>query len=243
MIVLFTDFGADDIYAAQVKAVLLLRMPPGAVIIDLLHSAPNFDAKASAHLLASLHGGFPLGTVFLTVIDPGVGSARSPVVLEADGKWFVGPDNGLLSVIAARAKKMRVWRIVWRPDTLSASFHGRDLFAPIAAWIAQGGLPVDKVEEITGLNVQLGASDLPHVIYIDHYGNSLTGLRACNVSSSATIEFGKHKLRHARVFAEVPAGAAFWYENSEGLVEIAVNRGNAAVKLGVKVGDLVTVAG
>lgn len=239
MIVLFTDFGADDIYVAQVKAVLAPQTGPGTPVLDLLHRVPNFDARAGAHLLAALQAGFPAGSVFLAVIDPGVGSARDPIVLEADGKAYVGPDNGLLSVVAARAGKARTWRIVWRPEVQSASFHGRDLFAPVAAGIAVGNLAKDRLQETPGLNVQLGAPDLAEVIYVDHYGNVLTGLRAGNVPRSARIEVGGHQLAYARVFAEVPAGNAFWYENSVGLVEIAVSGGNAAELMGLRVGDAI----
>jgi hypothetical protein len=241
MIVLFTDFGADDIYVAQVKAVLVQQAPPGTPIHDLLHSVPNFDARAGAHLLAALQAWFPAGSVFLAVIDPGVGSTRDAIVLEADGKAYVGPDNGLLSVVAARAVKVRSWRIVWRPHAPSASFHGRDLFAPVAAWIAAGNVAKDKLEETPGLNVQFGPDDLVEVIYIDHYGNALTGLRAGNVARSARIEAGGGQLTYARVFADAPAGNGFWYENSVGLVEIAINGGSAAESLGIHIGDPVRV--
>lgn len=239
MIVLFTDFGADDIYVAQVKAVLVQQAPPGTPIHDLLHTVPNFDARAGAHLLAALQASFPAGSVFLAVIDPGVGSARDAIVLEADGKAYVGPDNGLLSVVAARAGKARTWRIVWRPSARSASFHGRDLFAPIAAWIAAGSLAKDKLEEMAGLNIQLGSDDLAEVIHIDHYGNALTGLRAGNVSRSAKIEVGGQQLAYARVFADAPTGSAFWHENSVSLVEIAVRGGSAAEMMRLRVGDTV----
>jgi S-adenosylmethionine hydrolase len=243
MILLFTDFGADDIYVAQVKAVLARHAPAGTPLLDLLHRVPSFDARAGAHLLAALQPQFPAGAVFLSVVDPGVGGARDPVVLQADDKWYVGPDNGLLSVVAARAGKARTWRIVWRPQALSASFHGRDLFAPVAAWLAAGDLGGDKIEETASLKVQLAADDLAEVIYIDHYGNALTGLRAGNVSRSARIEAGRHVLAYARVFAEAPAGDAFWYEDSIGLVEIALARGSAAQRIGLRVGDPVGVIG
>jgi hypothetical protein len=242
MIVLFTDFGSDDIYIAQVKAVLAQQTASGTPIHDLLHRVPNFDARAGAHLLAALQGWFPAGSVFLAVVDPGVGGARDPVVLEADGKAYVGPDNGLLSVVAARAHKVRAWRIVWRPAVQSASFHGRDLFAPVVARIALGNLPKDRLEEVSALGLQLGAEDLAEVIYIDHYGNALTGLRAANLPRSAKIEVGGHQLAYARVFADVPAGSAFWYENSVGLVEIAVSGGSAAEMMGLRVGDAIRLA-
>jgi len=241
MIVLFTDFGADDIYVAQVKAALMQHADPGTPILDLLHAAPNFDARAGAHLLAALQASFPAGAVFLAVVDPGVGSARDAVVLEADGKAYVGPDNGLLSVVAARAAKAKTWRITWRPQAVSASFHGRDLFAPIAGWIAAGNLAKGKIEDCARLSVELGGEDLAEVIYIDHYGNALTGLRSGRVSRDAKIAAGRRKLAYARVFADAPNGSTFWYENSVGLVEVAVNGASAAQTLGLSVGDPVKV--
>ena len=240
MIVLFTDFGADDIYVGQVKVALLEHFP-AAVVIDLLHNAPNFRVEPSAHLLAALQEHFPPGSLFLAVVDPGVGTDRNAVALQADGKWYVGPDNGLLSVVAARAGKKRTWRIVWCPQRLSASFHGRDLFAPVAAWIARGNVPAHTVEEVSELQVRLGADDLAEVIYVDHYGNAVTGLRAAAVPRSATLVARDARLVHANVFADVPTGSGFWYENSSGLVELAANGASAAVLLGLKVGDAVTV--
>mgnify|MGYP000881517403 CR=1 FL=1 len=235
MIVLYTDFGSDDLYVGQMKAALLQHA--GAVpIVDLLHRVPNFEVEAGAHLLAALAPHFATGTVFLTVVDPGVGSARPAVVVEADGKWYVGPDNGLLAIVAARAAVLRTWRIIWRPDRLSHSFHGRDLFAPIAARIAHGDALADALEATAGLEHVLPAADRMAVIYIDHYGNALTGVRAANVPPAAWLAAAGTRLPPARVFSEVPAGQAFWYENSLGLVEIAVNRGSAEAALGLAVG-------
>lgn len=237
MIVLFTDFGADDIYVAQVKARLLETTPPGVTITDLLHSVPHFDPRAGAHLLAALQSHFPLGTVFLAVVDPGVGSSRGAAVMKADERWFVGPDNGLLSVVWARAEHKRTWRISWIPEKLSASFHGRDIFAPIAAHIAGGDLPADRIAVSEGLDVALGAEDLAEIIYIDHYGNALTGLRAGGIQPTAGLQLGDERIGWARVFSDVPVGSACWYENSIGLVEIAINGGCAGAQLKLKVGD------
>jgi S-adenosylmethionine hydrolase len=241
MIVLFTDFGADDIYVAQIKATLLEHLAHGTDIVDLLHSVSNFHIRAGAHLLAALQDRFPGGSVFLTVVDPDVGTDRDAVVLRADGKWYVGPDNGLLSVVAARAAETQTWRIIWRPKMLSASFHGRDLFAPVAAWLANGAAPVDKIEQIAALQVRLGPGDLSEVIHVDHYGNALTGMRARHVPRSATIAVGDRRILYARVFAEAPVGRAFWYENSVGLVELAANRASAVRLLGIEVGEPITV--
>ena len=186
-IVLFTDFGSGDIYVGQVKAVLQ-RLAPGIAVIDLLHDAPAFNVRASAHLLAALVGRFAEGSVFLSVVDPGVGGARNAVVVQADQRWYVGPDNGLLSVVAARARMCECRRIVWQPQQLSASFHGRDLFAPVAAALAaQGALPEGWIEHAGRLDLEFGGDDLPEIIYADHYGNAHTGLRASGITREALL--------------------------------------------------------
>lgn len=239
MIVLFTDFGLDDPYVGQMKAALLHRGKREVPIVDLLHGVPNFNARAGAHLLAALQASFPEGTVFVAVVDPGVGSARRAVVVEADGRFYVGPDNGLLAVVAARAQIAHTWQIRWRPQRLSASFHGRDLFAPIAARIAAGDWPAEALEECGGLQHELPASDLAEVIYIDHYGNAMTGLRATALARDRRLRVGSVRLAAAEVFADMPPAQPFWYANSCGLVEIAVNRGSAAAMLSLAVGTRV----
>src|SRR5262249_28737163 len=139
-IVLFTDFGLEGPYTGQMKAVLR-REAPAAELIDLFADAPTGDPKRSAYLLAAYAPWFPLGTVFLCVVDPGVGGTRAPVFLEADGRFYVGPENGLFELVLRRAQNTRCGEILWRPARLSASFHGRDLFAPVAATLAHGVQP------------------------------------------------------------------------------------------------------
>lgn len=239
MIVLFTDFGSTDLYAGQVKAALLAEAP-AVTVIDLLHDAPAFDVEAGAHLLAALAARFPPDAVFLAVVDPGVGGPRAPVVVEAGGQCFVGPDNGLLSVVAGRAEAAKVARITWKPAHLSASFHGRDLFAPVAGRIAAGkgsGL----TEACGSLEVALDPGDLPRLIYIDHYGNAVTGLRARAVGRTARLRCRALDAGSARVFCEAGPGVPFWYENSIGLVEFAISGGSAASAGGLRVGDPVTI--
>jgi S-adenosylmethionine hydrolase len=236
-IVLFTDFGSGDLYVGQVKAVLQ-RLAPGMAVIDLLHDAPAFNVRASAHLLAATVGSFGEGSVFLTVVDPGVGGVRDAVVVQADERWYVGPDNGLLSVVGARANKGDCWRIVWHPEQLSDSFHGRDLFAPVAATLAvQGGLPKGWFEHSGRFSVDFGGDDLPEIIYVDHYGNAHTGIRASGIPRETRLALGELRLPFARVYSEAAEGAAFWHENSQGLVEIAVSCGSAAQLLELKIGD------
>jgi len=240
LIVLFTDYGTNDPYVGQLKA-RLAEAAPSQLIIDLLHAVPDFNPHAGAHLLAAFAPGFPPGSVFLAVVDPGVGTLRDAVVLLADGRWFVGPDNGLLSVIAARARDTKCWRITWKPDDLSNTFHGRDLFAVVAAEIARGDFPHHKLAELDALNVMFDAGDLPRIIYIDHFGNAWTGIRADGISRHARINSGNHAFKHSESFGLVNRGDGLWFVNSVGLVELAVNRGNAAAKLGLAVGMPVEV--
>lgn len=234
-ILLFTDFGADDLYVGQVEA-MLDRYAPGVRVIDLLHEAPPFDVRAGAHLLAALAQGLPRGHVFLGVVDPGVGSDRGAVVLRADGRWYVGPDNGLFSVVAARAASKSIWRITGHPPGVPPSFHGRDIFAPMAAAVATDNFPNENVAPAADLATHLGGEDLAEVIYVDHYGNCFTGIRARGIGHAKRLAAAGREFAHARVFAVVEPGTVFWYENSSGLVEIAVNRGSAAAELGIAVG-------
>lgn len=231
MIALFTDFGSRGPYVGQMQAALL-REAPGIPWVDLLHDAPAFDAQASAYLLASLVESFPAATVFLCVVDPGVGSAsRRPVILHAGGQWFVGPDNGLLSIVARRQATTAEWfEILWRPEKLSASFHGRDLFAPVAARLAQGEIP--HCSPLSEPILPAWPDDLAQIIYIDDFGNAVTGLRAGHLPLGTRL----HGLPRAQTFSDVPVGQGFWYENANGLAEIAVNQGHAAKSLGLRVG-------
>jgi len=235
MIFLFTDFGVADLYVGQVKAVLH-RQAPGTQVVDLLHEAPAYNVKASAHLLATLAERIPPGSVTLAVVDPGVGGARKPIAVLADDRWFVGPDNGLMSVLAARAERAEAFPVGWKPASLSASFHGRDLFAPVVAMLAHGDRKAANLGRKTKLSGDFGASDLAEIIYVDHYGNAMTGLRAGDVPRKARLVIEGHRIEHARTFSDVPPGQAFWYENSLGLVEIAANSINAAATFGLRVG-------
>ena len=235
MIVLFTDFGEAGPYAGQMKA-MIGREAPGSPTIDLLHNAPAFNPRASAYLLAALVDVFPAGAIFLCVVDPGVGSNRAPIVAEADGRRFVGPDNGLFEIVLRRANTTALWTITWRPETLSASFHGRDLFAPVAARLARGEPVPGDPTPVASARYPDWPDELGEVIYIDNFGNAMTGLRAKSVSPNATFDAASRSVGRARTFSEKAPGEPFWYENSSGLVEIAVNQGRADELLGLSVG-------
>ncbi len=241
-IVLYTDFGASDIYLGQVKAVLH-RLAPGVPVIDLANDLAPFNVRAAAHLLDALKDAFGEASVFVCVVDPGVGTGRGAVVVAAQGRRYVGPDNGLMSVVASRSAGSSVSAILWRPERLSDSFHGRDLFAPIAALLARGTLAPERLRPMAGLEVDFGSAELEEIIYIDHYGNACTGIRAAAARAEAPLVAGGHRIARARVFGEAPEGTALWHANSHGLVEIAVNRGSAAQTLGLRVGQAVGWAG
>ena len=240
MIVLFTDFGLSGPYTGQVKAVFAAEVP-GVPVIDLFADAPAADPRAAAYLLAAYDDLFPDGTVFLAVVDPGVGTARLPVVLQADGRWYVGPDNGLLALVARRATRTRVWEITWRPPRLSASFHGRDLFAPMAARLARGEVRPGAARDALAVPARDWPDDLPEIVYVDHFGNAITGLRASALAAAATLAVGDRTLARARTFGDVPPGTAFWYENSNGLAELAVAGGRADQALGVGIGTAIRI--
>jgi S-adenosylmethionine hydrolase len=237
-IFLYTDFGAADIYIGQVKAALL-RTAPASAVIDLFNDAPAFDVAASAHLLAALSVQLPEDAVTVAIVDPGVGSSRDPVACEIDARWYVGPDNGLLSVLSGRSSARRVYSLSSLPEPASASFHGRDLFAPAAAALATRALDPKTLHAKTRLDVLLDCGDLERIVHVDRYGNALTGVRAAN-AHGARLQVKGRLLGQARVFSDVPAREQFWYENSLGLAEIAANQASAAAALGLKVGDPVS---
>ena len=242
VIFLYTDFGAEGPYLAQVQAVLAAESP-SVTVLNLLSNAPAGNPRRAAYLLAALADALPSGALVLGVVDPGVGGERLPIVVEAGRHRFVGPDNGLFSRAAARDRNARAWRIDWRPARLSASFHGRDLFAPVAARLATGvDVPLTEVP-LSQLAGSEWPDELAEVVYADAYGNLFTGLRGDRVADDAIVEAGGRRLGYARTFSAVPAGEAFWYRNSCGLVEIAVNGGSARERLGLGVGAIVACAG
>jgi len=232
MIALFTDFGWNGPYTGQMRAVLA-RRDPARPVIDLMHDAPRFAPVAAGHVLAALAREWPLGSVIVGVIDPGVGTAREAVVVEADGRWFVGPGNGLFAVVAARARSTRWWRITREPDGPSATFHGRDLFAPVAADLAEDRpVPGEPMEAA----VEPGAArDYAGVIYIDDFGNAMTGLRA-PPDRRQRLSLADRVIEPGVTFADAAPGEPLWLVNSLGLVEIAVNQGSAQAQLGLSIG-------
>jgi S-adenosylmethionine hydrolase len=237
VIVLFTDYGFTGPYVGQLKAALA-RDAPGVPILDLQHDAPRHDPHAAAYLLAALIGEMPEHAIVVAVVDPGVGARRRGAILRADGRWLVGPDNGLFNVVLQRAKRAEWWDIDWQPARLSATFHGRDLFAPVAARLARDADPPGHSVPTAHREIAGWPSDLAEILYIDHFGNAMTGLRGSSLAA------GRRWLRcrgtdfpWARTFSDVSEGSGFWYVNSIGLVEFAANRRSVSELYGIELGD------
>jgi S-adenosylmethionine hydrolase len=207
-----------------------------------MHDAPRFDPRASAYLIAALAGSFPAGSVFVCVVDPGVGGERAPVIVETDGRQFIGPDNGLLAILSRRAATPRDHRITWRGEHLSASFHGRDLFSPVAAMLTTGEHFASEEILPSAIDRPDWPDELAEVIYFDSFGNAMTGIRAITLPADAVLEAGGKTFPRARTFSDVAPGDAFWYENSNGLAEIAINCGRAD-GLGLVRGVPITISG
>jgi S-adenosylmethionine hydrolase len=242
LIVLVTDFGLEGPYTGQVKTVLY-RDAPGVPVIDLFADLPAGKPRPAAYLLAAYSAWFPPGTVFLAVVDPGVGGERAAVVAAAADRWYVGPDNGLFELVVRRAEGARVWDIPAPPEPISASFHGRDLFAPAAARLARGEAPAGQSRPEGLVGRPDWPDDLSEIVYIDRFGNAMTGLRAGSIPAGARIGAAGKVIAPGRVFSDVRAGEAFWYENSNGLAEIAVNSGRADAAFGLAVGSSVEILG
>ena len=264
-IVLLTDFGTRDNYVGQVKGVLA-GLVPGAALIDLTHEVSPFDVAEGAWLLETALPALPPDAVVFAVVDPGVGSERLPLALVAGDRSFVGPDNGLLSgalADAARphepaqvalagtgAEAYAIDAAVARPSGLSATFHGRDLFAPAAAALAAGrnpaelGPPLDSVRALPpfrGVVSPAGAIQ-GEVIHVDRYGNLVTTIRAEQLPDAVTVRVGVQTIEGpARTFSDVPPGAPLCHVDSSGYLAIAVNQGDAGATPGAGRGVLVTV--
>lgn len=252
-IAILTDFGYQDAYAGVMKGVLLSRCP-GAQVLDLTHGIPPQDILAGALYLASAAPYCPADAVFLAVVDPGVGSERRALAIKSGGRWFVGPDNGLLWPAAAALGTPRVYHLdrpeCWLPRP-GATFHGRDVFAPIAALLSLGRAPADvgtPIEDPVRLEVP-APRPLPdgvggEVLLVDHYGNAVTTLRPSDLGDpppgSRLFEVAGRALRGpATHYGSVPAGEPLVLLGSLGYYEVAVNGGSAADTLDLQRGDRV----
>lgn len=233
-VILFTDFGPAGPYLGQMEAVLR-EMAPAVPVINLLSNAPVGNPRSSSYLLAALRHSFPANSIFLAVVDPGVGSERKAVVLCADGQYFVGPDNGLLNTVAVQSEQVQWFEITWKPENCSSSFHGRDLFAPVAAQLAINSADA-LLSPIQSPDLNSWPADLQELVYFDYYGNAMTGLRYHVDLAGRVLTVNGKRITQAETFSAVAEQQAFWYQNSSGLIEIAVNQGHAQQQLNLELG-------
>jgi hypothetical protein len=258
-IFLLTDFGTRDTYVGQMKAVIL-GIAPGAPVVDLTHDVQPFDVAEGAWLLETALPALPERCVVLAVVDPGVGTARRPIVVASDGRTFVGPDNGLLSGafpgIARTCGQLtgtQVYELAnagLRRGAVSDTFHGRDIFAPAAAHFAAGTDPRSAGPELhhpvllPPFRAERGAEGelTGEVIHVDQFGTAVTTIRRDELPGRYTVQAGPTPVEHVgRTFADVSPGEALTFIDSSGYLAVAVNQGSAAGQLGLRRGSPVTV--
>jgi S-adenosylmethionine hydrolase len=257
VIALLSDFGLSDHYVGTMKGVVL-GICPEAALVDISHDVPPFDVAAGAWELDAAYRYFPDRTVFLVVVDPGVGSARRPLAVDALGYRFVAPDNGVLSSVLEAAPVRRVVELreprFMRAD-VSRTFEGRDRFAPAAAWLATGvdigalGPEVEAVERLDRPRARSGEGSIDgEVMRVDRFGNLLTNVdrelfEALARQGTVSIEVGGRRVSSTvDTYAGVPTGEPCALVGSSNRLEIAVNRGSAADALGVGRGAAVRIA-
>lgn len=238
LITLLTDFGLADNYVAEVKRVLL-TLVPGVTLVDVSHDVAPGDVRAASFVLSRVWQRFPAGTVHLAVVDPGVGTARRALAAQAAGHSFVAPDNGLLSPLPGNARFVELPV----PPQASATFHGRDVFAPAAARLAQGasfdsiGRPVTDwyCSPLPALR-RVGNEVVGEVVYVDRFGTLVTNLPEGASAGSRLRVGGTDAGPLRRTFGDVAPGELVAYVGSGGTIEVAVRDGNAARSLALGVG-------
>jgi len=252
-IITFTsDFGLTDVYVGSVKGAIK-TIAPDVDIIDITHGIERGDIVGGGLALASACRYFPTGTVHLAVVDPGVGTDRRIIAAELDEHVYVAPDNGLLGRVAARAKSRRFVYVEderYFRQSVSATFHGRDVMGPVAAHLAAGVAMDDlgpaALEIVTDgwerARVRDDGTVMGKVVAMDHFGNCITNIAETDLpGKEAHVRAGDTEIPIARTFGDVPAGSAVAYVGSAGTLEVAVNMGSAARGLRLGRGDQVSV--
>jgi S-adenosylmethionine hydrolase len=249
-ITLTTDFGLSDPFVGIMKGVILGILPT-AQIVDISHDVVSYDVLEAAVLMEGTYRYFPPGTVHVLVVDPGVGSARRPIAAAADGHFFVAPDNGLLGDVGA-APTSTDYHItndrLFLPS-VSRTFHGRDIFAPVAAHLA-GGMPIDavgpRIDDFVKKSLPkaktMAGKVIGNVVRIDKFGNLITNLRRVHLGDGFTIRIaGRPITRLCGNFSEAERGELFAVEGSTGYIELALNQESAADRLNVRRGSEIEV--
>jgi S-adenosylmethionine hydrolase len=245
IITLLTDYGTSDAYVAEVKGVLL-TLAPTAQHVDVTHHIAPGDVPSASYILSRMWSRFPAGTIHFAVVDPGVGTPRGAIAMRVKDHYFVGPDNGLFGNIL-RGNEVEAVQLVPSADA-SPTFHGRDLFAPAAAALANG-TPLGELGQRYSAIPRRLSGNIPHyegkvvvgeVVYVDHYGNLITNLTPDLVPPYAVMEAESLVIGPVRTtFGDVTSGHLLAYIGSGGTVEIAVRDGSAARRLGLGVGGRV----
>jgi len=258
VITLLTDFGLEDTYVGVMKGVIL-GICPQAVIVDLCHQVTPQDVFEAAYLLCSSHEYFPPGTIHVAVVDPGVGSSRRIICAEAGGHRFLAPDNGLLSLTLKEVKLDTMVEVSNKDlflDSVSSTFHGRDIFAPVAAHLAMGadvaklGKPAVRIRKVDFPKPvrSAGGRLKGRIIHVDRFGNLVTNLTHL-VLHGVLARPGKLTIRVGRTgiegisksYADADEGGPLALFGSTGHLEISVNQGSAAEKLKVQKGATIEV--
>ncbi|MFB6490749.1 MAG: S-adenosyl-l-methionine hydroxide adenosyltransferase family protein [Thermoproteus sp. AZ2] len=250
MIALLTDFGTRDYFVASMKGVIL-SINPLAAVVDITHEVPPQDVWTGAFILKSAYKWFPEGTIFVAVVDPGVGTERAPLLLETNRYFFIGPDNGLLSLAADEDGVKAAYRIEARLPAVSRTFHGRDVFAPAAAYLSLGvppymlGSPLSSWKRLEAPRAAVKDGALyASAIYSDRFGNVYTSAGASEALQLASYgdwlcveaEGRSFRAKFVETYGRAQPGDVVALINSEGYLEIAVVMGNAREALGLKPG-------
>jgi S-adenosylmethionine hydrolase len=254
IIALTTDFGQADTYVGTMKGVIL-GICPQAALVDVTHEVRPQALHQASFLLHNATPYFPPGTIHMVVIDPGVGSERRPIVVKTQRAIYVAPDNGVLTMALARDPARTAIHLTearyWLPQP-SATFHGRDLFAPAAAYLACGikpcemgkEIPLDSLISLPPLQPRILADGewRGEILHVDHFGNLVTNIQRMEEPTSLHVEVTGTKIAGvSETFSDRPPGEMVAYIGSSGYLEIAVRNGNAAEQLSMDVGSSVTI--
>ncbi len=243
IVTLTTDFGLDDWYVAAMKAVLLGHAPTSP-LIDITHTIPPGDIIKGSITLERAIDAFPPATIHLAVIDPTVGSARLPIVVRIHKQLVVCPDNGLITWAWHRRGAGEAYEIIWKPPASSQTFHGRDVFAPVAGMLASGRALLDLAKPLqapTLLNLQPASGPIGQIIHIDHFGNATTNISASSIPPGAQVHIAGLLLPLRRTYSDVAPGETLALIGSSEHLEIAVRDGSAAQTLNLRIADPVTL--
>lgn len=248
-IALLTDFGARDYFVASMKGVIL-SIDPAAVIVDITHDIPPQDISEAAFTLRACYRDFPAGTIFVAVVDPGVGSDRRPILAEAGGYYFIAPDNGLLSfILDDGARVFEISNPEFSAANMGSTFHGRDIFAPAAAHLSRGAAPAQFGPGITDFVCVCEAKPAVseqgiegEVIHIDRFGNIVTNFTRGDLPTKFIVEIGNTIVEtHRQFYAEAEKTAVFSIWGSAGFLEISIREGSAEKVLGARRSDKIKV--